>query len=296
MSLRDTLPSKKFSAIVGSIALSCLLVMVANIVTQPPPLPKAELASDSSADQATDWQATLDNIQAQQASRLPTPPDPTTVQDLLQGAQTANITDSVGRSLLINVTDASAQGLGADQPTQNQLLAAAMQQIQNVAVQTKTYSVSDLTIVPNSKETLHAYGNALALVLAKHPDASMAETLTMFGSAVNGQTTQLTKMGTIAREYEALATDLANIPTPLSIAAYQLGVINGEMTMAGSFEHMEMVSSDPLRGLAGLQIYNNAAQSVQGMFINITQVFAKEGILFTKDDAGAQLVSMLSGQ
>ena len=296
MSLRDILPSRKFSAVVGSMLLACLLVIIANAVTQPPKLPHAQLASGSNTGSNASWQATLDTIQAQQASRLPTPPDPTTVQNLLQGAQTANLTDSIGRSLLINVTDASAQGLGADQPTQDQLVTAAMQQIQNVATQSKQYTSSDLTVTADSTTTIHAYANALAVTLAKHPHASMAEALNIFGEAINGQTQQLAQLSTIAKAYEALATDLVGIPVPQSIAQYHLKAVNDDEIMAGSFVHMEAVGSDPLRGLAGLQIYNNAAQDEQGMFINIAQVFAKDGILFTKDDPGAQLGSMLSGK
>ena len=291
MSLRDILPSKEFSGIVLSIAFSLLLVVVANAVTQPPILP-AQVATTADTPTRTDWQATLDNIQAQQANRLPTPPDPETVQSLLHNAQTANVTDSIGRSLLINVTDASAQGLGADQPTQDQLVAAAMQQIQNISAQSKQYSIADLKVVADSKDAVHTYGNGLALALSKHPHASVGETLTILGSQINGQSTDLAQLGIIAKEYEALASDLAAVPVPVSLAQYHMQAINDDETMAASFAHMETISSDPMRGLAGLKIFNDTAQDEQGVFISIAQVFAKDGILFTKDDPGALLSSL----
>ncbi len=298
MSVEKYLPSQQFRVISGSITLSIALVWGTYALTRPPQQHVGALVatSGSSNTNETNWQASLDQIQAQQASHLPPSPDQKLVDSLLTSAQSPNITDSVGKSLLINVTNARAQGLGADQPTQDQLVASAIGQLQAVAQPLKLYVANQVTIVPDSKDTLRVYANNVALVLPKHPHANMSETINILGNKINGQGDQLNQLPQLAKDYQGLAKDFAKIPVPASVAQYHLAIINDYIHMADSYSHMQELGTDPLRGLAGLQIYNKTAEDAQSMFINITQVLAKNGILFTKGDPGASLQSMLSGQ
>ena len=298
MALQEYLPSTQFRVIGSSILVSLGLVWGTYTITRPPTTPSSGLVAlrTTSDAQKTSWQKALDDIQTQQASHLPQAPDQHMVDSLLNAAKTDNITDSVGRSLLVNVTNARAQGLGADEPTQNQLVAAAIGQLQSVAAPSKRYTLGDLSVVPDSKEAVHAYANAIAKALSAHPRASMAETLTILGNKINNQSDQLAQFPSIAKAYRSLANDFLHIPVPQPLAAYHLVIVNDYLQMADSYAHMQTIGSDPLRGLAGLQIYNKVAADVQGMFINIAQIFAKDGILFTKGEPGALLGSMLSEQ
>lgn len=297
MELPQYLPSTKFSLIVSSIFLSLGLVWVANVVTNPPPRNSGLAVETTATSRGTaGWAATLNEIQSKQESRLPTAPDPEMVDSLLHAAQTDNLTDSVGRSLLINVTNARGKGLGGDQPTQDQLIASAMSQLHTVAKPSKQYTVSDIALVVDSKETVHTYGNALIPILKKYPHANMAEVLNLVGSAINGQKKQSSDFLIIAKDYQGLARDFSKITVPQSLATYHLTITNDYLQMADSVSNMQQVGTDPLRGLAGLQIYNKSAGEIQSMFISIAQVFAKDGILFTKDEPGVLLSSLLSGQ
>ncbi len=298
MEVKKYLPSTTFTFIAGSLFLSIGLVWIANFVTHPNSFSTAGLAVTSTANsrEKASWAAALNDIQAQQGSRLPQPPDQQLVDNLLQGAQTKNLTDSVGRSLLINVTNASGKGLGGDQPTQNQLIASAMGQLQTISQPSKLYTLSDISVILDSKEAVQAYGNALIPILKKHPHASMAETLNLLGQKINGQTGSQGDFSIIAKDYQGLAKDFSKMTVPQSLSTYHLAIVNDYLQMADSMSHMQQVSTDPLRGLAGLQMYNKSAGDIQSMFISIAQVFAKDGILFTRDEPGALLASMLSGQ
>lgn len=297
MELRKYLPSSTFSYFVGSLFVGAGLIWGANFATHPNSFSSAGLAvsSTDTSTQKANWVAALNDIQSQQDSRLPEVPQQQVVDNLLAGAQTKNLTDSVGRSLLINVANASGKGLGGDQPTQNELVASAMGQLNTVSQPSKPYTASDLSVIIDSKEAVHAYGNALIPVLKKYPHASMAETLNLVGQKINGQASS-GDFSPIAKDYRGLAKDMAKMAVPQSLAGFQLSIVNDFLQMADSMSHMQQIGADPLRGLAGLQIYNKSAEDVQGMFINIAQVFAKDGILFTKDEPGALLASLLSGQ
>ncbi len=299
MSVRKYLPSTQFSVMFFALALSAGLVFAADQVTKPT---QASLATTNTPSVPTsggkDWESTLYAIQAQNSSSLlPEPPDQNVVDSLRQAAQSTNVTDSVGKTLLVNLTNANTQGLGADIPTQNQLIASALQQIKSGAVvNAKTYTLDDLVAVADTAASLRAYGIAVEGVLASHPEASMGKTLIILGNYINGTANQLSQLAAIQKEYSLLAKDLSNTPVPQSLTPFHLQMVTGFEQMAQTYPNMQSISGDPLRGLAGLQQYNSIKDTQQSVFINIAQVLNKDGILFSKDGQGALWNALLSQQ
>lgn len=291
MSLRQYLPSAQFAAIAISIALSVGLVFAADAVTRPknPPAGEVSAVSDDAAmyqDEAQ-WKATLNNIQGSQTlGSLPPAPDETTVAGLLQGAQSSNITDSIGRSLLVKLTDAKAQGLGGDIPTQTQLINEAVKQLP--LQQTKTYTTSDLALVQDSPQTQKAFGNAVMTVMLKYPEANVPNTYVIIGYVTDTKNAApLEKLNAIETAYASLAKELAAIPVPKTLAPLYLPVVNNFTQIAKTYPDMETLISDPLRGLAGIQKFQSLTTGTVGVFTNIAQALNKNGILFGKDEPGA---------
>jgi hypothetical protein len=293
--MRQYLPSSTFTSVLISIATAAFLIYEAVTVTNPHQA-QVTSASQSAATEDSQWQTTLNQLEAQEGSSLPVPPNQSTVSALKKDAQSSNLTDSVARSLLIDVTNAGAQGLGGDLPTQNQLANAALAQVQNSTLPQKTYTSNDIVVIPDSNDALKAYGNTMIRVMQKHPKADMGTTYQILGQQINGQGNHLLQLVPISKEYLALVRDLLLTPAPQSVAAYHLSIINGYEQMAESYPNMEAMASDPLRGLGGLQQYENAANSIASLFINIASVWDKDGILFSKDEPGASWASLLSGQ
>lgn len=299
MSVRKYLPSTQFSVMCLSLALSIGLVFAADQITKPKPasLAVADVPSTPTSG-GKDWESTLYAIQAQNSSSLlPEAPDQSVVDGLRQAAQTANVTDSVGKTLLVNLTNANTQGLGADIPTQNQLIASALQQIKSGATaNTKTYTPDDLVVVADTTASLRAYGIAVERVLATHPNASIGKTLVILGNYINGTSNQLAQLAAIQKEYALLAKDLANTSVPQSLTPFHLQMVVGYEQMAETYPNMQSMADDPLRGLAGLQQYNSLKDTQQTVFINIAQILNKDGILFSKDGPGALWTALLSQQ
>jgi hypothetical protein len=282
------LPSTQFLVIVGSILLSGGLVVAAERFTHLPAAPSS-LISGAPAQNLADpnWQATLSTIQGQTQMPTLTPPSPDTVNDLLNAAKSDNVTTTVGRSLLVNLSAAKSQGLGSDIPTQDQLVAQARAQIESAGT-AHQYTAADLTLSAQNSDALKAYGNAVMAVVTAHPKANYQDTVLAVGKAVDtGSSAALAPLAGIQGEYRALLQALLAVPVPPNMAPLHLKVVNDFAVMVAAYDDMAVALEDPLRGAAGFDIYNSTTDELGRVFINIGQIFAQNGILFTKDEPGS---------
>lgn len=290
MNLGRYAPSSKFTGVALSVLVSAGLVFGAYSYTHPPAT-AATITSEQTAAQpsnSTDWEAALYAEQAANASSSITAPSPNVVNQFLTAAQSSNLTDTVARTMFVNLSNAKSQGLGDDIPTQDQIVAAAQAQVASVQASVTAYSYADLTIVPASKDSLHAYGNAVMQALSAQPNASEQATLLAIDEIVEGgDTSKASTLATIGAAYKADATALLKVPVPQTIAPLELAAINNLLSTAAAFDSMEAIGSDSVRGLAGLQAYENLMNENANVFISIAQELDKDGILFTKDEPGS---------
>lgn len=278
-------PSAQFITIALSLVLSCGLVLAAERFTNQESTAALNTNGAAQSSDAQNWEATLADIQADNASTFFEPSNPQTISELLQAAQTSNVTDAVGRTLLINLSNAKSQGLGDDAPTQDQILAAASAQLKGGVK--ATYRLSDLTTTQDTDEALKVYGNAVIRTLSNHGAASEQATLLAIDSAVhNNDKTQLHKLSTIADAYQAITTELLITPVPKTLSPLHLSVVNSYATITSSYADMKETLTDPLRGIVGLQTYEGELDKLGRVFTSIAQSLSKNGILFTNDEPG----------
>lgn len=296
MSARIYLPSLQFSLMAISVAVAGGLIVAAKYTTRAPISVIESVESPNKIQDVGAWQDTLKAVQADSGVELPPTPDPDTVEALRQGAQTNNLTDSVSRTLIVNLTNAKAQGLGDDIPTQNQLIASAVGQIDQ-SVQVQSYTKNDLTVVPDSVSAKHAYGNALALVFAQNQHNSYAETMIVMDNATaQNSTDELDKLQSIALNYKKTTAALLQIPVPQTLTPFHLQLVNNFQKITGTYGYMETILTDPIRGLTAVKNYQSLTQETLRVFINIAQTLGKDGILFTKDEPGNAWGILLSTQ
>lgn len=252
------------------------------------PTPATLGSGQPSTTYATDWEATLYAIQGNNASSsLPALPPIETVQALLASASSSNITDTVSRSLLVNLTTAASQGMGDDIPTQQSLIDQALAQIQSRS-NTAAYTATDIRTVPDSTDASREYGNIVMQRMAAHSDANAQAALLAIGLATdNNDASQKVRLEKSAVAYTALAEDLLVVPTPRSLAPIHLEIVNNFMLMAVAANDMAMVLEDPLRGLSGMGRFQVLTDSQVRLFTNIAQIFARGGILFSTSEPGA---------
>ncbi len=285
MRLASYLPSGQFSVLAGSLTLAAGLVIGAQYITGAPAQPSFVESAAQTADQG-DWRAALDAIQAS-APTLPPAPSPDVTKTLLAGAKTNNLTDTVARTLLVNLSSASSQGLGTDIPTQDGIIASAVAQLPQTAPE-KVYGAADLSTVADSKDSQHTYGDAVMVVLSHHTSATTKATLYALDQALEQNDPQaLDDLARLQDQYAALTQELSAVPTPKTLVPLHLQALNSLGAVAASFEGLALATKDPLQALQGLQQYNQNIGKVGGVFTAISENLSKNGILFTKDEPGA---------
>ncbi len=284
MKVAAYLPSRQFSVIVISIALSGALILLAQYITRPP-VSDAAVVSANQPQPSDDWQASLDAIQAT-APGLPAAPSDDTIQSLLKDAQSSNITSSVARSLFVNLGNAGAQGLGNDLPTQEKLIADAAARVGSI--QSTQYTTADLTLAAQNQTTLKAWGNAVMQAFVDQPKASNDDALYAVGYAMDHHdASALNTLTGIGQAYENVAAALAKVPVPPTVAPLHLQLINDLSKMGAAAGEMKTVVDDPLRGLSGLQSFQTSGGEAARVLTTMKQQLSKGGILFTKDEAGS---------
>jgi hypothetical protein len=197
---------------------------------------------------------------------------------------------------LVNLTNAKAQGLGNDIPTQNQLIASAIGQIDRTG-QAVVYTQSNLTIVTDTPASQKSYGDALATEVTRHPGSNFFNTMVAIDNATSqNNPDQLKGLESIASDYRVYATELLKIPVPQTFAPFHLELINNFQKISETYPSMEVILEDPLKGLSAVKDYQSLTQETLQVFINIAQALGKNGILFTKDEPGSAWGTLLSAQ
>lgn len=280
-------PSAQFAFIVGAILFSGGLVVAAYEITRPDDaLSVSQLVV--STDENENWLESLRQVQAENSDyAAPEAPDENTVGTLLEAAKTSNLTDSIGRSLVVTLGEAKAQGLGADAPTQDKLIAEAASQIEKERG-AQAYTLKSLTRVETTAETQKAYGNAVISTLLAHPKASYPGTIVLIGYAADYRDEKkLAQLSEVQAAYKDLSNQLKNIPVPETVAPLHLQVVNNFARISELYTDMRLILQDPLRGLAGLQLYESLVGETNRVFTNIAQQLSSNGILFNTNEPGS---------
>jgi hypothetical protein len=290
MDVRSYLPSSHFATIVGSIGLAGGLILLAQYVTNPH-APSAVLTSGDTPS-TQHWQAAFNAVQAD-APGLPSAPDESVIQDLREAAKSSNMTTSVARSLFVNLSDAGAQGLGGDIPTQEKLIADAATQLRAEAK--VTFTASDLILIAETPTSLKEWGNEVMRMFKKYPRANNDEALLALGKAIDyADGSSLSSLGEISSAYAALAKSLSGVAVPSTIAPLYLQLINDLSLMSTGASEMQEFIKDPLRGLVGLQTFQSAGNEATRVLTTLAGQLSNSGILFIKDEPGATWSAFVS--
>lgn len=293
------LPSTQFSLIAISLFLSAGLVFAAEHINKPPTSSIFSANTTTAGNipaAAGDWKASLASVQENSGISLPDAPDQNTVEALLQAAQTNNLTDSVSRSLFVNLVNAKGQGLGSDIPTQDQIITQALSQVP-ASVGTKIYTAEDFTLTDNSPASLRAYGNAVMSVFIDNSNNEYAKTLVIIDAVTTkNDGAQLELLKPIQKTYKTIAGELVAVPVPKMLEPFHLQLVNDFENIATTYDKFEALVGDPLNGIAAIQQYRALTQDAGQMFINIAQNFDKNDIIFSKDELGAAWAILLQSQ
>lgn len=285
MPLSSYLPSAQFTLVVSSIALAGSLVLVADYVTSPRNNSVAVVSDeDSSGVTPMDWQRALTEIQGSKA--LAEPIDPAVFESLKKEVVTSSLTGTVGRSLLLNLSEAKSQGLGSDFPTQERLIADATAQA-SITRGNPVYQTSDIVVVAETEQSLRSYGNALMSALTAYPKTALTETVLVVAQAVDSRrTSALAPLTSIEAEYRALTANIKAIPVPSTLAPLHLQILNNLARITSLYPDLKASLSDPLRGIGALNLYQSLVGETQRLLTSMARMFNENGILFASSEPG----------
>jgi hypothetical protein len=216
------------------------------------------------------------------------------LNQLLNAASSTNITDDISQRLFVRYAAALNQGSSGDTQTQEQIVQEALAR-SKVVLHGKTYTTSDLRIVPDTKDNIHAFGNQAIEAIGRHPNASFVNGIGVFGEAVDeNNTVAVAALPVLGREYGAMVTDLLQVPVPQSYANAYLQVVNAFSKASGAFEDMSLVAKDPVRALSGFANYVQMMLLSVNVLKDIGSRLLSGGILFNTSEAGSAWKALLA--
>ena len=289
MEIRSYLPSAQFTVLILAVALSGGLVWGAERLTRPPSY-AVGIKADVLATEDSVWRGQLLALASSTAPEVPGD-----VASLLEAAHTENLTESVGRTLLLNLSAAQAENMTNDENAQDDIVSAALREV--TASPRAAYATADLTLTADSETSLRAYGNGVITAVGQHPAASWGVVAQAAALAVdtNDPSHEKTLLAAAA-DYRALAKSLAELSVPQSLASLHLRMVNDFAAEGDACADIAAVLSDPLRGLRGFETYQALVNDVVTVFTTLRSVFSQNGILFTKDEPGYSWTLLQSSQ
>ncbi len=294
MPLSSYLPSAQFTLVVSSIALAGGLVLVADYFTSPSDNSAVVTSETPSGITPMDWESSLAAIQGDKS--FPKPLDPTTLASLQAETASPTMTGTVGRSLLLNLAEAKSQGLGSDFPTQERLIAGAVAQTE-VERGSPVYTLTDLKTVPETIDSLRAYGNALASTLQNYPKTSREETILAVSQAAEKGTKEgFAPLAAIEGEYRALTSAIVALPVPLTLSPLHLQIANNLARITSLYTDFRATLTDPVRGIGALKLYQSLVLETQRILTNIASLLTEGGIIFESNEPGAVWNLLLTTQ
>ena len=279
------LPSRHFSLLAGALALSAGLIGAAWWTVSSASDESAQLVSANPPSALADqqWRTEFSSSTAmERAASLQMQ-----AQKLIEEASTSKLTDTLGRSILINLAAAQGQGLGPDDMTQGRIVNDALSRVQAISQPKSYYSVADANIVEDSRTSMHDFANTLATV-AGHPIyADKYYVVYVVGTAIDTNSDAILKnLPAASAEYRAIAKNIMALPIPRSFAALAVQMANADMNLAVACDLLQQVHADPASGLAGLQEYSNLSDASIPLYSNVSKTLNRFGVTFAKGEPG----------
>ncbi len=156
-------------------------------------------------------------------------------------------------------------------------------------VQSKTYAVADMLIVPDSDEAIREYANGVAEVMKTQP-ASGENEMAVFSDAIQTNNPERLKKIEISKEsYRGLVTRTLEVYTPASYVQTQIKLVNSYEALHLDTTAMLAGFTDPLFALARTKEYMNDLNTLFATIKELQNKLLADGITFEKEEPAAFL-------
>lgn len=138
------------------------------------------------------------------------------------------------------------------------------------------YDERDIIVIPNEGESIRAYGNRAANILAEFnvPDTEN-ETIILKKAMDRQDESVLQELEPLSKMYANMRDAYLNTPVPQKLAGPHLNLINSLHALHNDVEGMKTIFNDPLYSLVRIKRYQDDATaltySLSGMYVKLAE-------------------------
>jgi len=203
-----------------------------------------------------------------------------------QASTSSTVTDAISQSLMANYMALKQSGTLNSTSTQ-QLVDQTASYINAASAQITPVTQAQLSVIAdNGLQSMANYGEALGNIFKSNKPVSAKNELTIINQAlVSKDSSGIGELDSIISVYEITARELVTVPVPKTFVKAHLDIVNGLSGVAGALKEAKNIFSDPVRGLKGLQLYQESAMmTIRALAATID--FLKQNNIVYKQDSG----------
>ncbi|MFZ2253161.1 MAG: hypothetical protein WAW13_03240 [Minisyncoccia bacterium] len=153
--------------------------------------------------------------------------------------------------------------------------------------QSKRHSRLELSIVSDSDEAIHAYGNEVAKIMKIHSAGNKNEAAILQKALTTNDPSLLESLIPVHAAYEAYIVDTLSMEVPQSFVSIHIDLLNTYESILTDIEAMQMAFTDPLYSLARVKGYETDASALYNTLKSIAENLSNAGVSYTNDEDGA---------
>lgn len=235
---------------------------------------------DSDGDGIADWEESL----GKRAFEAISTPTSTILSEEEEYEAPTTLTGKFSEAFLKDYFEGKVKGTDFSDPSA--LVDGAVKAIDSSA-RSKRYSPLQVERIPTTPESVHAYGNRIAEIVAMHSIQNENEAVILQRALQADDPELLKELEPIREVYEKVIRDAILTPVPEVLVDEHVAFLNAAEAVKTDIMAMQVAFSDPLYTLARMRTYESDATALLTSLHGMAKTFAEVGVNFRNDELGA---------
>jgi len=153
--------------------------------------------------------------------------------------------------------------------------------------QNKKHTRLELTVVSDTSDSIHAYGNDVARILMAHSTENENEAVILQKALTANDPTLLEKLAPIQKVYQDYITGSLAISVPQSFGGVHIDLLNAYESILADISAMQIAFNDPLLTLARMRGYQTHAKELYTAMQSIAKNLNAANETYTSEEPGS---------
>jgi hypothetical protein len=232
--------------------------------------------SDTDGDGTEDWR---EELPQNTAIELPEKREDTPIEPY---EEPATFTGKFAKALFTDYVQTKSFG----SLNQENFVQSALASIES-STRGRSFTRLDITIVPDSPEALHAYGNAMAVAFAQDEVFTENQLLVLERAVKTQDREALKELDTIEKLWSDILSESLKVPVPNSVVGNHIMYLTAVEAIRNDVEAMKGVFEDPLYALSRVKQHTDNITGFLAVIKRITTTLLASGVSYEKDEPGA---------